>query len=63
VLGLPLITLGAIVAAESFRHWKANERAMRQGKPLPRSWMPLVLAIGILVVGVLAAVVAAVGTS
>jgi putative membrane protein len=63
VLGLPLIVLGAIVAAESFRHWKANERAMRKGAPLPRSWMPLVLATGILVVGVLAAVVAAVGTS
>jgi putative membrane protein len=62
VLGLPLIALGAIVAAESFRHWKANEKAMRQGNPLPRSLMPLVLAVGIFVVGVLAAVVAALGT-
>jgi putative membrane protein len=62
VLGLPLIALGAIVAAESFRHWRANERAMRRGQPLPRSPMPLVLAVGILVVGVLAVVLAAIGT-
>jgi putative membrane protein len=62
VLGLPLIALGAIVAAESFRHWRANERAMRRGEPLPRSPMPLVLAVGILVVGVLAVVLAAIGT-
>jgi putative membrane protein len=62
VLGLPLIALGAIVAAESFRHWRANERAMRRGEPLPRSPMPLVLAAGILIVGVLAVVLAAIGT-
>jgi putative membrane protein len=62
VLGLPLIALGAIVAAESFRHWRANERAMRRGEPLPRSPMPLVLAVGILVVGVLAVVLAAIGS-
>jgi putative membrane protein len=62
VLGLPLIALGAIVAAESFRHWRANERAMRRGQPLPRSPMPLVLAAGILIVGVLAVVLAAIGT-
>ena len=35
LLGLPLIALGAIVAAESFRHWRANERAMQTGEPLP----------------------------
>jgi putative membrane protein len=62
-LGLPLIALGALVAAESFRHWQANQRAMRRDEPLPRSWMPFVLAAGILVVGVLAVVVAAVGTT
>jgi putative membrane protein len=61
VLGLPLIALGAIVAAESFRHWRANERAMRTGGPLPRSTMPLILTAGIVVVGALAAVLAAFG--
>src|ERR1700752_2154211 len=47
LLGLPLIALGTGVAAESFRSWRANERAMRRGLPLPRSPMPLVLTVGI----------------
>lgn len=62
LLGLPLIVLGAAVAAQSFRSWQANERAMRQGEPLPRSVMPLVLAIGIVAVGLLAVVVVAFGS-
>jgi putative membrane protein len=62
VLGLPLIALGAIVAAESLRQWRANQRAMRRGDPLPRSFMPLILTIGIVVVGVIAVILAAFGT-
>ena len=62
LLGLPLIALGAVVAADSFRHWRANERAMRRGDPLPRSTMPLVLAVGIVAIGVLAVVLAAFGS-
>lgn len=62
LLGLPLIALGAVVAAESLRQWHANQRAMRRGDPLPRSWMPLVLTIGIVVIGAIAVVIAAFGT-
>ena len=62
LLGVPLIALGAVVAAESYRQWRANDRAMRRGEALPRSTMPVVLTAGIVVIGVLAAVVAAVGT-
>jgi putative membrane protein len=62
LLGLPLIVLGAIVAAESLRSWRANERAMRKGAPLPRATMPLVLTVGIIVVGLIAIVIAAMGT-
>jgi putative membrane protein len=61
LLGLPLIALGAVVAAASFRHWRANERAMRRGLPLPASPMPLILAGGIVVIGAAAVVVAAFG--
>ena len=63
ILGLPMIALGALVAFTSYRHWKANERAMRQGLPLPRSPMPLVLSIGIAVVAVIAVVLALVGST
>jgi putative membrane protein len=62
LLGLPLIALGALVAAESFRQWRANQRAMRRGDPLPRSWMPLVLTVGIVVIGAIAVLIAAFGT-
>jgi len=61
VLGLPLIALGAILAITSFVNWRSNERAMRRGEPLPRSVMPLVLCVGIVVVGSLAIVIAAIG--
>jgi putative membrane protein len=59
ILGLPLIALGAVVAAESYRHWRANERAVRRGDPLPRSTMPLVLTVGIVTVGLIAVGIAA----
>jgi putative membrane protein len=62
LLGLPLIALGAIVAAESLRQWHANQRAMRRGEPLPRSRMPLILTIGIVAIGALAAALAALGS-
>lgn len=58
ILGLPMIALGALVALTSFVHWKANERAMRRGQPLPRSPMPLVLSVGIGLVAVIAVVLA-----
>lgn len=59
LLGLPLIALGAVIALNSFSHWKANERAMRRGEPLVPSRMPLILSIGIGVVAVVAVVLAA----
>jgi putative membrane protein len=61
LLGLPLIALGAIVAAESLRQWRANQRAMRRGDPLPRSRMPLILTVGIVVVGAIAVGLSAAG--
>jgi putative membrane protein len=59
LLGLPLILLGAVVAITSYRRWQANERAMRTGEALPHSPMPLVLAVGISAVAVIAVVLAA----
>jgi len=61
ILGLPLIALGAVLAIASFLNWRSNEQAMRRGQPLPRSVMPLVLCAGIVVVGLLAIVIAAIG--
>jgi putative membrane protein len=63
LLGLPLIALGAVLAATSYRSWVLNQRAMRRGEPIPRSPMPLVLSIGIGIVAVIAVVLAATGAS
>ncbi|MDZ4826559.1 MAG: DUF202 domain-containing protein [Actinomycetota bacterium] len=62
IIGVPLIALGAVLAYTSYSRWDANERAMRLGEPLPASRLPLVLAIGITVCSVLAAIVAAFGS-
>jgi len=61
ILGLPMIALGAVVAVTSFRHWRANQRAMRRKEPLPSSPMPLVLSLGIGAVAVIAVVLALLG--
>ena len=56
ILGVPLIALGAVVAATSFFQWKANERAMRRRLPLPSSPMTAVLSVGIGIVAVIAVI-------
>ena len=61
ILGLPLVVLGAVVAATSLWSWKANERAMRRNEPLPRSPMPYVLAVGVVAVAIVGTVLAAYG--
>ena len=56
LLGIPLIALGALIALTSYSHWQANERAMRQRKPLVPSRIPIILSIGIGVIAVIAVV-------
>ena len=53
LIGLPLIALGVVIAAVSYWEWRGNQEAMRHDWPLPRSWLPLVVAI---VVGVVAVI-------
>jgi putative membrane protein len=43
-LAIPLIVLGAVVAASSYSRWRANEDAMTHGDALPPSRMPLLIA-------------------
>jgi putative membrane protein len=62
IIGLPLIALGAFIALASLREWGANQRAMRQGEPLPVARLPLLVSAVIGVVAVIALVVAALGS-
>lgn len=61
VLALVCITLAAIVAATSFPRWRRAQQAMRAGAALPSSPMVAVLATGVLLLAVLAAVLVIVG--
>ena len=47
IIAVPLILLGAATALLSLRRWDQSERAIRLGRPLPRSRPQAVLAIGI----------------
>ncbi len=62
IIGVPLITLGALLSMTSFWRWDANERAMREQRPLPASNLPKLLAIGVTLAAIIAAVVASIGT-
>ena len=57
VLGVPLIVFGAVVAVTAYTEWTQNQRAMRHGRPLPRSVMPKLMAVVVAVMAVVSAVV------
>jgi putative membrane protein len=55
-LAVPLAGLGLLMAGTSHGHYRKIEHAMRHDQPLPRSPLPLILAIGMTAVGVAACV-------
>jgi putative membrane protein len=50
LIGLPLIALGTVIAATSYWEWQLNQDAMRHGRPLPGSRLPLIVAVVIAIV-------------
>jgi len=56
VLGIGLLVLSFLTATTSYRRWSLSEQAIRQNEPLPRSRLPLVMAIGVAVVALIAAI-------
>ena len=59
LVGLPLIVLGTYLALASYRQWDRNELAMRARRPLPRSYLPVIVAGGVALVAVVAVLVGA----
>ncbi|MEA2178372.1 MAG: putative rane protein [Solirubrobacteraceae bacterium] len=57
-LAIPLGVLGVAVAATSHHHWRAIDGAIRTGRPLPRSPVANLLAVGVTIVAVAACVLA-----
>jgi putative membrane protein len=56
IVSLALIGLGAGLALWSYPAWDAKERAIREGRPLPSSRAPQVVAFGVGLVAILAAI-------
>ena len=50
LIGLPLIALGVLIASGSYWEWHRNQDAIRDDHPLPRSRLPLVVAVVVTVV-------------
>jgi putative membrane protein len=57
LLGIPLITLGAVLAVVAYTEWVRNQHALRRGEPMPRSVLPWILAATITGIAIIAAVV------
>src|SRR5262245_27671953 len=53
LIGLPLIALGTLIAAVSYWEWRRNQEAIRDGRPLPSSLLPVIVAIVVSVVALL----------
>lgn len=62
-LGIGLLALSFATAATAYRRWALNERAMRLDEPLPPSRLPMLMAIGVAVVAIVAAVLFVVDAS
>lgn len=60
VLGVGLLVLSFVTAALSYRRWALTETAMRLGRTLPPSRLPLALAVGVALIVVVSAVLVAV---
>ncbi len=56
-IGVPLMVLGAAVAALSFRRWESVERALRLRRPLPYPALPRLLSAGIAAIAVAAGII------
>jgi putative membrane protein len=58
IVAVPLILLGGVLALASYLHWEDSERAIRLQQPLHYSWMPRVLAGGIVIIGLCGGILA-----
>jgi putative membrane protein len=58
IIAIPLIVLGAVAAFHSYRHWETNERRLRLRLPLSYSPVGQIVAVGIVVIGLAAGILA-----
>ncbi len=56
-LAATLLGLSVLIAGGAYRRWLLSDRAIRKGEPLPPALLPRLLAVGVVVVGILSALV------
>ncbi|MGH8869598.1 MAG: DUF202 domain-containing protein [Actinomycetes bacterium] len=61
VAGAALTAAGLVAAVAGYRRWRANQEAMRHGRALPPSSVPLTLAAAVAVASAVALVLALAG--
>lgn len=61
MIGMPLIILGIVLAVASLWQWRRNEDAMHADEPLPKSPLPMILAVVIGISATVAAILAVIG--
>lgn len=52
VIGGLLAAAGLVLSATTYSRWRANQRAMRTGRPLPRPWVAPLLTVTLTAVAV-----------
>ncbi|GAA4604249.1 hypothetical protein GCM10023195_14410 [Actinoallomurus liliacearum] len=62
LLGVPLMVLGAVIATVGYLEFRRNHRALHQRRPLPRSWLPTILAVAVTVTALTSVVFVLVST-
>jgi putative membrane protein len=53
-LGVLLVVIGLVAAVGSLARWRANDNAIRHGRPLPDSPVMPAVALGVVVVAIIA---------
>jgi putative membrane protein len=51
-IAVVLVVLGIVVAVFGYHRWRATDKAMRRGAPLPPIRLPLVVGVGMAVVSI-----------
>lgn len=57
-VGVVLMTVGIVVTGAGYFRWRSNERRIAAGQPLAPTWIPVVLAVTLVALGLLSAVLA-----
>jgi putative membrane protein len=47
LIAVPMLALAIAVTVTGYARWRANQRALRRGAPLPSSSLPIILTVGI----------------